>query len=320
MGSKSTPFAEATSVKQLSSHTYEAFFHDDWCIGSVPHGGYVTATFLQVVSAHFRTTLSAQNQPHTITLHLDFIRRTQAGPALFTVQDSKVGRQTSIVHATLSQGKNEDAKPPYKNGESRDEVVGYITNSNIHSEQGMSVPTTFKLSPPRIPVNLSDLQNNTDENWERQIKMPLSWFRKASNHTIFHYPRQGQLGDGMGDEWIRFSNDEKFTNASLGYVADTFPTVVEDYMNKTNRHDTDKRSRWYPTLVLNLDVKKALPEEGVDWLFVRVQAKQIKNGRMDLEVVILDEGGEIVALSHHVCLILGAERNLAKRTDGGSKI
>ena len=72
-------------------------------------------------------------------------------------------------------------------------------------------------------------------------------------------------------------------------------------------------------MLLNIDFKKELPEEGVEWLFVRVQAKQIKNGRMDLEIVILDEEGDIVALSHHVALVLNAERNIAARKSG-SKI
>jgi len=39
------------------------------------------------------------------------------------------------------------------------------------------------------------------------------------------------------------------------------------------------------------------------------------NGRMDLEVVIMDGAGELVALSQHVCLIVGADRNLAKRRE-----
>jgi len=30
----STKFAEATAVKASSSHVYEAYFPDDWCIGS----------------------------------------------------------------------------------------------------------------------------------------------------------------------------------------------------------------------------------------------------------------------------------------------
>jgi hypothetical protein len=42
---------------------------------------------------------------------------------------------------------------------------------------------------------------------------------------------------------------------------------------------------------------------------------------MDLEVVIADETGDIVALSHHMCLVVGVERNISKRSKPGeSKI
>jgi hypothetical protein len=113
-------------------------------------------------------------------------------------------------------------------------------------------------------------------------------------------------------------------------VCDMWPMPVEAFLHDQNPYDVStieggkdkpKPARfWYPTLLLNLDVKKVLPEEGVEWLFVRVEAKQIKNGRMDLEVVIMDEAGELVALSHHVAFALGAERNLAKRKTDSSKI
>jgi acyl-CoA thioesterase FadM len=76
-------------------------------------------------------------------------------------------------------------------------------------------------------------------------------------------------------------------------------------------------------VLLNLDVKKALPEEGVKYLHVRLQAKQIKNGRFDLEIVVMDEGGELVALSHHVCFAVSAARNTAARrtvTAGETKL
>jgi acyl-CoA thioesterase FadM len=98
---------------------------------------------------------------------------------------------------------------------------------------------------------------------------------------------------------------------------------VESFLSKENPYDITTNSAaakppgfWYPTVLLNLDIKKALPAEGVEWLFVRVATKQIKNGRMDLEVVVFDEGGEIVALSHHVALAVGSERNLANRKTG----
>lgn len=110
---------------------------------------------------------------------------------------------------------------------------------------------------------------------------------------------------------------------SLGYVADMFPQIVEAYredeaeeaasgLSVTRSNSTGLGHFWYPTLLLNLEIKKALPPEGVEWLFSRVRAKQIKNGRMDLEVLVFDTVGNMVALSHHVALIVGAERNLAK--------
>ncbi len=133
-------FAEATAINQIDSHTYEVDFSSTWVIGSVPHGGYVTSCLLTAVKKHFEGTLGKQDQPHTITLHLDFLRRTEVGQATITVKDVKLGRQTSVVHLTLSQG-------------SREEIVGYITNSNLHSESGVTLPTSWQLNPQPLPVS-----------------------------------------------------------------------------------------------------------------------------------------------------------------------
>lgn len=81
--------------------------------------------------------------------------------------------------------------------------------------------------------------------------------------------------------------------------------------------DPPKAKFWYPTLLLNLDIKKALPDEGVEWLFVRVDSKVIKNGRMDLDIVIMDKEGDVVALSQHVAFAVDLSRNLAVRKPGG---
>ncbi|KAG4439514.1 hypothetical protein IFR05_004999 [Cadophora sp. M221] len=312
--SQQMTFADATAVKALSSHTYEANFPDDWCIGSVPHGGFVTSVFLQVATTHFNTTLSAQKQPHTIGLHLDFLRRTQGGPALFTVQDTKLGRQTSVVHITLTQ-------------DGRQEVVGSLTQSNISTESGISFNTGFSLSPAPLPVDFSKLKEDTDEKWVKAGPMPFSEFRKAAKKTEFYLPRSAQKTSSWSDQWIRLANGEKWTNESIGYVVDMFRMPVESHLQleaaekkAAGKGDGKTRRFWYPTVLLNLDVKKALPEEGVQWLFSRTTAKQVKNGRMDLELVVLDEHQEMVAISSHIALAVGSERNLAKRVTGSSKI
>lgn len=268
---------------------------------AVPNGGYVTGCILEVVKLHFNTSLAKQNQPHTIALHVEFLRRTEAGPATFKVDDVKLGRQTSIVHVSMEQ-------------EGRQEIIAYATNSNIDSEEGFSFDTQYKMSPPVPTVDLSKLERDTDPNWKRQPEMPFAKFRKATTKVNFHFPREGQKTLSVADEWLCWSDGSNFTNSSIGFVADMFPQIVESF------RDPKQGPFWYPTLLLNLDVKKSLPPEGVKWLQIRVEMKKVQKGRMDLEVFVHDADGDLVALSHHVGFVLDAARNTAARRKPDTKI
>jgi hypothetical protein len=261
----------------------------------------VTGVILQVVKTHFETSLAKQNQPHTIALHIEFLRRTQTGTATFKVDDVKLGRQTSIVHVSMEQ-------------DGRQEIIAYVTNSNIDKEEGFSFDTEFQLSPPPPSVDLSKLEQDTDPNWKRQGAMPFAKFRKASSRVHFHFPRDGQTLKNGADEWLCFADGSTFNDTSIGFVADMFPQIIERY------RDQKQGPFWYPTLLLNLDIKKSLPKEGVKWLQIRLEMKKIRNGRMDIEVFVHDAEGDLVALSHHVGFVLDASRNTAARTKSDSKI
>lgn len=313
-------FDEVTAIEALDSHTYRANFVPSWNIGSVPHGGYVTACIMKAVRKHFDTTLRSRDQPHTIALHLDFLRRTNNGPAIFKIKDVKLGRQASVVHVML-----------YQNGS--EEVVGYLTNSNISKDSGLSFETSWELHPKPLPVkDFSSLEADMDPNWGERSQWPFSDFRKAATKVRAWFPRTQQHSKSCLDMWFCFRDPKStFTNEALGFICDTFPQMIEShvigwdiYSLEFERKHSDEEQRrlikksgfkqmWYPTLLLNLDVKKALPEEGVKFLFSRVQAKQIKNGKYDLEVILMDTEGDLVATSHHVVYAVGAERNTAGR-------
>ncbi|KAH7131991.1 thioesterase-like superfamily-domain-containing protein [Dendryphion nanum] len=294
-------WGDATAVEKIGSNTYSCSLTDDWCIGSVPNGGYVTGCILEVVSLHFKTTLAKQDQPHTIALHVEFLRRTGTGPATFKVEDVKLGRQASIVHVHMSQ-------------DGRDEVIAYVTNSNMKTEQGFSFDVGYSLTPPRPSVDLEKLAEDKDKNWYRLKEMPFASFRKATQKVEWYFPRAGQAATFLADEWLCFADGSNFTDSSIGFVADMFPQLIEIYRDKT------QGPFWYPTLLLNLDIKKPLPAEGVKWLAIRVQTKQVRNGRMDLEVHVHDAQGDLIALSHHVGFVLDASRNTAERRKPDTRI
>lgn len=228
------------------------------------------------------------------------------------IHDLKLGRQTSTVHVTLEQ-------------HGRSEVVGYLTFTNLALESGVSLPTTWQPLPAPLPVmSFAALLENKDPNY---VLVPNQWaFRRAAARFDVFYPRMGwshPVGKGGLDHWLRFNSEELFTDDAIGLVADVALQVTEGYREDkealTNSGLMDEKglSRlWYPTLVLNLERKKSLPPGGAEWLFTRVVAKVINKGRMDLEVLIMDQTFELVALSHHVCMIVDVSRNSAERGKG----
>lgn len=62
----------------------------------------------------------------------------------------------------------------------------------------------------------------------------------------------------------------------------------------------------FPIMSMSLEVKNGRAAEG-EWmerLFMWLKAHQIQNGRMDLDVLVLDEDGQLVMLTYHTALIV----------------
>jgi Thioesterase-like superfamily len=106
----------------------------------------------------------------------------------------------------------------------------------------------------------------------------------------------------------------RFTIDSLPYLADSFRPLPEAYGLVGN---------WYATLSYGVEVKRAPDEEeGWEWLFMRVEMGEVRNGRFGMEVWIFDEEERLVARSWHTALILGtpSERKVIERAVEGAKI
>ncbi|KAK4160561.1 thioesterase-like superfamily-domain-containing protein [Cladorrhinum sp. PSN259] len=328
--SELVPFSEATRVEKLDSHTYRANLIDSYCIGTVPNGGYTASCLLEAARLHLK------QQPDPMTAHFQFLNRTQVGPAIIVISDVKPGRQFSMLHLTLYQRGLLSESPWITASSVRAEITAYLTMTDLSKEAGLTLPTIWEpytsfspqsLAPP--PSDFGLLKENKDPHWfKSDLALAggggggLGTYARVLRNCDFYFPRGGQPHQSVIDLWMRFNvgdGGEGFTNSSLGFVSDAWPYVVEAY--RPTRGDKPfgmAEVFWYPTVVMSLEVKRPLPEpKGVEWLRLRMQAKEIRNGRLDLEVVILDKEGRLVGVSHQVNLILGSERNTAGRENKG---
>jgi hypothetical protein len=128
------------------------------------------------------------------------------------------------------------------------------------------------------------------------------------------------------DQWARFRPNGdvngRWTDATIPYLIDMFPMALDGFdtvsANAAAKAKGEKVAElkakfWYPTVTLNVDMKKHLPAEGVEWLYSRIVTKVVRDGRTDLDVTVLDQNGEVIALSTQVGLVVSAARNVGSR-------
>lgn len=290
--------------------------------------------------------LESRGQPDAFTAHFEYPGRTMQGPAIITAEDIKLGAQLSTIHLTLWQGGLKSSAPWITPGVSRRTVLGYATLTSLRSMSGITLETGWEVSPAAaLPKPMPDFTalntpKDGDGFWEEQKTPPGKMFRSLQNWRFF-LPRSGTIEPGVVDMWVCRSNREPVSQAGLAYLVDSFPYNIHMYLmspemrsllqtpregsgdervENAHKKNEQRADLWFPTVVMNLEVKTAMPEEGLDWVAVRVQSKLIKEGKFDTDVMVRDKSGEVIALSQQVSMIVSMERNTARKGSAKSSL
>ncbi|KAL8709845.1 MAG: hypothetical protein Q9220_005461 [cf. Caloplaca sp. 1 TL-2023] len=330
MDQKRIPLEVVLATNALGSHMYEAHLPLDHCYKTTAYGGSLVSMIMSATQLHFATTLSRQKQPHTFDLHLVFLRPATNGKVALEIEDVKLGAGVSTIRITLSQ-------------RGKACLTGHVSNTNLSTPLGPSLPTHFSLHPSPTPAHLPLLASNTDSNWTpfTYPSHPASTMQ-AFTHLIYHFPTHGTSSPSISDCWLTPLNPtDTFTPTLLPFVIDAWHRTPENFRPNTPLWGTSQLATRalhlfhdshatgpndlvpgakvyaYPTFSMSLEVKKVLPVEGVKWLFVRARTKMVENGRMDAEVVVMDEGGGLVAVSQQVGFVV--ERGGEGEGEGNGK-
>jgi len=146
-------FSQATTVAPSTSTSgksiYTADVKRDWCIGLVPHGGYLMSLIAKAVQCHFQHRHSDLNQTDLITFHVEFLTRSAVGYAEIVIHELKIRRQFSTVRVQLLQYTDKG-----RSGVPRICLESLVTVGNLSREAqsgGLSLPTRPTLTADSIP-------------------------------------------------------------------------------------------------------------------------------------------------------------------------
>ncbi|KAF5024506.1 hypothetical protein F66182_3446 [Fusarium sp. NRRL 66182] len=315
-------FKQQANVKQIGSHSYTSSHHRDWTIGPTLHGGSVAAILYLVAETHFQTTLEKYRQPDVLTLHVEFLRYCTPKDSTIIVTDLKRGATTCNIQLRLVQ-------------DDQTKVMAFASSTNFSQSLGPGAQTDWAFHPPPKPAPsfAKVLAREPDENWipvflHGQI-FPLP------RHWTYLIPRGGFPVAGVYEAWSTL-NHGRMDAATMALMVDMIPSLSDTLLGNDGLWDAHKISRTaeafaeeHPgqvcnltnsaaeaarasvinnTVCLEVEFKKRVPREGIQWVFTRAEAKQLAGGRMDLDVTLCDEDMDLVCHTRQVILVLDAQK------------
>lgn len=323
-----------------------------WRIGAVPHGGYLVSVLLNACVTHSRTHHAKLRQIDPIHLSVAFVVKAQLGPCFVDVTPVKVGRSYSNYHVTLSQadGGGDGHEVVCVRGYC---VVGNLSKETgvdkIITERRPPPPVSMCRPTPSFNPGFRLVGQNFEEyateEMEKDVVNECRWYRfkRECDVPAASRPASTPADAHAGDERRR-----PMDTLALG--------LINDLMMPLPIRTKITTSGWFPTLVLDIQFKKpawtfspsstasaAAPadsstsgdatmggggggggDEGAqergaagEWCYLRSETETIAGGRFDISTRCYDGSGALVAVSRHAALIVGADRNLSKRSSRG---
>ncbi|KAI9315463.1 thioesterase-like superfamily-domain-containing protein [Dichotomocladium elegans] len=258
-----------------------------WCIGEVPHGGYVLALITGAVLDYFST----KHQRDPVALNCFYLRKTEVGPFVVEIEHMKMSAKGyCLVRARLLQAK--DAVRPTDVGQfdSRqyiEKVHAIFTMGNMAEEAGVThlhepyqAPNPSKMVPFQSAFMGEFLDCMVDPS------------------TLHDFPNG--MGKPVFDQLLQFSDGRDIDFKSIPYWCDMFvspPLLLgQDFLGVI----------WCPTMQLEVQFKRKPRGKKV---LTSIVAPHIINGRFDCSGGVWDVDGNLLALTRHQCLIVPWSRN-----------
>ncbi|CCG83458.1 Putative uncharacterized protein [Taphrina deformans PYCC 5710] len=261
---------------------YQAELLRPWCIGAVPHGGYLLSVLLNAAKEHSKLLHKDLKQTDPIQMSVAFIVKAQVGSARVVVEELKIGRGYSNYRLSLQQ---QD-----EGGHWITCIHALIIMGSFAREVGPVIPTTSYYVP-----RLEDCP---------EMEAVYSDFRAVAKNFKYWEPKDVK-SPAVENHWLEFKDGRPMDLLAMA--------LITDLMTPLPLRVCDNERGWYPTLSLDLQFKQA-PKPGGLYTYLQAESDSIHNGRFDITTRCFDADHKLIALARHSALMVSASRNLSKRS------
>ncbi|KAI1869689.1 uncharacterized protein JN550_005670 [Neoarthrinium moseri] len=221
--------------------------------------------------------------------------------------------------------------------------IGALTATNFDAPLGPTVPTAWSLLPAPKPVpDFSRIVNRqSDPHW---LPTHLSGeILDVTKRLLFLHPRGSHRVDDICDAWSGCIGcpDERMDATYLALMTDIIPSMSGTLLRNGGLYDAhrlfaemEKWAEGHPgvpapmtnsvaeamqamthnqTVVLDIEFKRCVPKEGLEWVFTRTATKMLHEGRMDLDITICNAEMELVCTAHQIVMVLEAQRKFRRK-------
>ena len=205
----------------------------------------------------------------------------------------------------------------------------------------MTVDTGFLLNPPATPADLKALESDSDRNW---VLYHLPYSEKSQAQPLAHwnlfFTRSGPLNLRTHDMWCRLHDPAaRITTILLPTLADSYLRQKDNFIagadfsyaacvaraersinGDVRQDDLDKAVTlfWSATQSISLEIVRQLPKEGIKWVLLRSEAKAIQDGRLVVDMTLMDEDLKLLAYGKAVDMLVPAQRWVKNDSKEGS--
>ncbi|GAA83522.1 hypothetical protein AKAW_01637 [Aspergillus luchuensis IFO 4308] len=258
-------------VSSLSSvpgtrNQYAVKITRDWCTQHSVLGGFSTAIMLAAGQRFLDQELGVGRYPDPVHAFVQFLHMVHPGPSIITCTLLRVSKKQAVLQVELARapkpGEDSDSYPTT--------TLGIFTYGDISKEKGLTQETRPVITRPP-PDRLTECVTIDD---------PGLWGHRLGGHNR--------------EVWLSFRDGSKLSDVlHLAYLSD-LP------LQPPATHIPDFYAKYaISTLCLSIEFKRR-PDPSTDWIMVRSNSNKVSNGRYDAALQLLDERGNLLALSNHV--------------------